>query len=64
MADSPLYPGSNGNAGDESGGGSVRGSITGTPRWVKVFGIIVTVLALVFLILHFTGNSPFPSHLP
>ena len=29
----------------------------GTPRWVKVFGIVVIVLVLVLGILHLTGNS-------
>ena len=28
---------------------------TGTPRWVKVFGIIAIVLVLLFVILHLTG---------
>ena len=37
--------------------GPDRGSTTGTPRWVKVFGIIVIVLVLLFGILHLTGNS-------
>ena len=32
-------------------------STTGTPRWVKVFGIITIVLVLVFVILHLTGNN-------
>ena len=34
-----------------------RGSTPSTPRWVKVFGIIVIVLVLLFVILHLTGNS-------
>lgn len=34
-----------------------NGSATGTPRWVKVFGIIAVVLVLLFVILHLTGNS-------
>lgn len=34
-----------------------RGSTTGTPRWVKVFGIIVLILVLLVGILHLTGNS-------
>ena len=34
-----------------------RGSPPSTPRWVKVFGIIALVLALLFGILHLTGNS-------
>jgi hypothetical protein len=29
----------------------------GVPRWVKVFGIVVIVLVLVFVILHLTGNG-------
>jgi hypothetical protein len=28
-----------------------------TPRWVKVFGIVMIVLALGFGIMHLTGNS-------
>jgi len=34
-----------------------RGSITSTPGWVKVFGIIVIVLVLLFVILHLTGRG-------
>jgi hypothetical protein len=34
-----------------------RGSPPSTPRWVKLFGIIVIVLVLLFVILHLTGNS-------
>lgn len=41
---------------------SKRGSRPGTPRWVKVFGIIGIVLVLGFVILHLTGNSPFGDH--
>jgi hypothetical protein len=45
MADLPPYPDSN----DDTGGG------TGTPRWVKVFGIIAIVLVLLFVVIQFTG---------
>jgi len=42
--------------------GPDRGSTTstppGTPRWVKVLGIIAIVLILLFVILHLTGNNP------
>jgi hypothetical protein len=31
---------------------------TGTPRWVKVFGIIAIVLVLLLVIIHLTGHSP------
>ncbi len=34
-----------------------RGSPPSTPRWVKVSGMIVAVLVLLFVILHLTGNS-------
>jgi hypothetical protein len=32
-------------------------SDAGTPRWVKVFGIVTIVLVLVFVILHLTGRG-------
>ena len=35
--------------------GPNHGSTNGTPHWVKVFGIIVLVLVLLFVILHLTG---------
>ena len=30
---------------------------TGTPRWVYVFGTVVLVLVLLFVILHLTGHG-------
>jgi len=36
---------------------------TGTPRWVKVFGIIGIGLVLLFVILHLTGGG-FGRHTP
>ena len=36
----------------------------GTPRWVKVFGIIVIVLVLLFVILHLAGGGFGPTHRP
>ena len=50
MADPLLHPG--------TGAGPDRGSNPSTPRWVKISGIIVIVLVLLFAILHLTGNSP------
>jgi hypothetical protein len=38
---------SNGDFGDD----------TGTPRWVYVFGIVVIVFVLLFVILHFAGGG-------
>ena len=58
MADSSPYPESKRDTGDDAGVGPDRGSSTsypGTPRWVKVSGIIVIVLVLVVAIIKFTG---------
>jgi hypothetical protein len=35
----------------------------GTPRWVKVFGIIALALVLLFVILMLTGHGP-GRHIP
>jgi hypothetical protein len=53
MADTASRP----ESGDETGLEPDRGSITGTPRWVKVFGIVALVLVLAFIILHLTGRG-------
>jgi hypothetical protein len=37
--------------------GSDFGSPPSTPRWVYVFGIVVIVLILLFIILHFAGGG-------
>lgn len=57
MADPPAYTDSNGDAGDDTRMKPDRESPPGTPRWVKVFGIIVIVLVLLFIILHITGGG-------
>lgn len=31
---------------------------SGTPRWVKVLGVLVLLLVLLVVVLHVTGNSP------
>jgi hypothetical protein len=54
MADPPRYP----DSGDDTGVGPDRESTTGTPRWVKVFGIIAAVLVLLFVIMVLTGHGP------
>ncbi|HEX8935365.1 MAG TPA: hypothetical protein VF788_14475 [Pseudonocardiaceae bacterium] len=50
------------DTGDDSGVRSTAERPPSTPRWVKVFGIIVGVLVLVFVILLFTrgpgGHGP------
>jgi len=37
--------------------GSTTSTPPGTPRWVKVLGIIAIVLILLFVVLHLTGNN-------
>ena len=48
MADPRPYTDSTSDTGDET---------PGTPRWVKVFGIIALVVVLLFVILMFTGGG-------
>jgi hypothetical protein len=53
MADSPLPD----QAGDRPDPGLDRTSSASPPGWVKVFGIVGLVLAVLFVVLHLTGNS-------
>ena len=50
MADPPHYPDSSGDEPD-------RGLTTGTPRWVKVSGIVGLVLVLLLVIMMSTGGG-------
>ncbi len=54
VADLSSHRGSN----DDATAGVDRGSAIGGPRWVRVFGIIVIVLVLLFVILHLSGGRP------
>lgn len=51
-------PRANGDIGAESD----RESPPSTPRWVKLFGIAVLVLLLLFAGLHLSGKAP--THMP
>ena len=53
MADPPRYP----DTRDDTDVGPDRESTTGTPRWVKVFGIIALVVVLLFVIALLTGRG-------
>jgi hypothetical protein len=53
MADPPRYP----ETGDDTGVGPDRGSPPSTPRWVKVFGIIVLVLVLLVVVMLLIGGG-------
>jgi hypothetical protein len=57
MADPPPYLDFDSDTGEDTRVGSDRGSATSTPRWVKVFGIILIVLVLLFVILHLTDRG-------
>ncbi len=45
------------NTGGDTGLRRIRTPITGVPRWVRVFGIIILVLAVLFVIKHLTGGG-------
>ena len=51
MADPSRYP----NALDDKGGESGQESSPRTPRWVKLFGIVILLLILAFLIVKLVG---------
>jgi hypothetical protein len=42
---------------DDAHRGAQRTSAAATPRWVKAFGGVALILALVFAALHLTGHS-------
>jgi hypothetical protein len=52
MAEPPRYP----ETGDEPGVAPDVESAPGTPRWVKVFGVIALVVVVLFVILFLTGG--------
>ena len=60
MADPPRYSDTDG---DSATGHDDEESTTGTPRWVKMLGIIAIVLVLLFVILHLAGGG-FGGHTP
>ncbi len=45
------------DTGDDTGGGPNREATTGTPRWVKVFGIIALVVVLLVVVVALTGSG-------
>ena len=56
MADPPP-----GNSGDGARVGPGRALPPRTPRWVKIFGIIIAVVVVVFVILLISGGEHGPS---
>lgn len=57
MADSGPHPDFSGDPEVGTGGPARRGSAPSTPRWVKVFGVIVVVLVVVLVIVHLAGGG-------
>ncbi len=41
----------------DTGGGPDRGRTVGTPRWVKVFGVIAIVLVVLVVVMLVTGGG-------
>jgi len=58
LADQLPHLDPNAGAGDDARLRRAADGPPSTPRWVKAFGVAAIVLVLLFLILHFTGNSP------
>jgi hypothetical protein len=56
MADPPAYR----DTGDDTGVEPDRRATAGTPRWVKVFGLIALVVVLLFLALLLTRGPHNP----
>jgi hypothetical protein len=60
MTDRPRSP----KPGDDSGMEYDRESTTGTPRWVKVVGIILAVVALLVVVMLLVGGGGGGEHGP
>jgi hypothetical protein len=56
MAETPASP----DAGEEQDVGPDRDSTTGTPRWVKVFGLIALVVVVLFVVVMLIGGGHGP----
>jgi hypothetical protein len=65
MADPRRNFGPNSDTGDDTRVRPDRGSSTGTPRWVEVFGIIVAVLIPQVVAIMIVGGEQGPGcHMP
>jgi hypothetical protein len=53
MTDPPAYPG----AGDDTGAEADSGPAPGTPRWVKVSGVVAVVVVLLIVVLLLVGEG-------
>jgi hypothetical protein len=57
-------PHTTGDTSDDTGAGAGRGDTLGMPAWVKVLGIILAVLILLFVVVLLLGDGPLGSHGP
>jgi hypothetical protein len=57
MADPVRYP----TAGDDPDADGGDGAMTGTPRWVKAFGVVVVIVLVVVGFVLLTGGHRGPS---
>lgn len=57
MADPPRTPDSRPGASDDTDVRAGRGSTSGTPRWVKVSGVIALVLGLLLAVMMLFGGG-------
>jgi hypothetical protein len=65
MADLPSSPTANPDTSARPGRGSSTRTQPSTPRWVYVFGIVLLVLVVLFVIQHLAGGGFGPaSHMP
>jgi hypothetical protein len=62
MADPPPNRDTKPQSGDDAASGSTMAQPPGMPRWVRAFGIVAIVLALLFVIMHLTGIAPQGGH--
>ncbi|MGP3924905.1 hypothetical protein [Streptomyces sp. 8N616] len=54
----PPHPEPQGATDDGTGVGPDRGSTTGAPRWVKVFGVaFIAALIVAFVLMHTIGGG-------
>lgn len=58
MADPVAHLDSNGDTGEGAGVDPGSGSVTGTPRWVKVAWVIGVVLVLLLVVMLVSGHGP------
>jgi hypothetical protein len=50
-------PAANSDAGNNTGAGPYREPPAGTPRWVKVFGLIALVVLVLFVVVLLVGGG-------